>query len=237
MRLYLMQLAMFLPMHSPVPGYLIQTDDGTNVLVDTGLPRALIGAYRGSPEPGARMDEEDYVVSQLGRIGMRPEDVDYLVCTHFDGDHAGNHDVFTSSELVAQRAHYDAARQGLRRLQDTRRAWDAPGLRYRTVDGDVELLPGIELIETSGHVVGHQSVLVRLPETGPVLLAIDAIPHRGLLDPDTREITQFDMDEAGVRASTRKLVDLAAREGVALLVTGHDPGQWRGLRKLPEFYS
>lgn len=204
--------------------------------MDTGLPRPLIGAYRESPEAFARMDEEDYVVSQLGRIGVRPEDVDYLVCTHFDGDHAGNHDMFTSSELVVQRAHYDAARQGLQRLQDTRRYWDAPGLRYRVVDGDTELLTGIELIDTSGHVPGHQSVLVRLPETGPVLLAIDAIPHRRLLDPDTRAITQFDMEEAGVRASTRKLVDLAAREGVTLIVTGHDPDQWDALRKLPEFY-
>lgn len=40
-----------------------------------------------------------------------------------------------------------------------------PG-RIRLVDGDTELLPGLELIETSGHVPGHQSVLVRLPKTG-----------------------------------------------------------------------
>jgi N-acyl homoserine lactone hydrolase len=43
------------------------------------------------------------------------------------------------------------------------------------VDGDTELLPGLTLLETSGHTPGHQSVLVRLPQTGPVLLAIDAV--------------------------------------------------------------
>src|SRR5262249_36064107 len=135
------------------------------------------------------------------------------------------------------RAHYEAAKGGLERLQAVREHWDAPGLRYRLVDGDTELLPGIELIDTSGHVPGHQSVLVRLPETGPVLLTIDAIPFAAHLDPATREITAFDMEEAGVRASTRKLVDLAAREGVKLIVHGHDGAQWSTLRQLPECYS
>ena len=52
--------------------------------------------------------------------------------------------------------------------------------RIRLVDGDTELLPGITLIETSGHVPGHQSVLVRLSKTGAVLLTVDAVSFRGL---------------------------------------------------------
>jgi N-acyl homoserine lactone hydrolase len=159
------------------------------------------------------------------------------VGTHYDGDHAGNHDVFPDAELVVQRAHHEAAKGGLARLQPTRAQWDRSDSRVRLVDGDTELVPGIELIETSGHVPGHQSVLIRLPETGPVLLAIDAIPHWQLMDPDTRIITEYDMEEAGVRASTRKLVDLAEREGVTLFVRGHDGEQWATLRTLPEFYS
>jgi N-acyl homoserine lactone hydrolase len=226
MRLYLMQLADFPGMGgAPVPGYLVQTDDGQNVLIDTGVSRQLIGAYGRSPETGIRMEEDDYVVTQLGRIGVAPEDVQYLICTHYDGDHAGNHDAFPSALLVVQRAHHEAAVAGLGRLQPLRAQWDHPAERFRFVDGDTELLPGIELIETSGHVPGHQAVLVRLPETGPVLLAIDAIPNRSHLDPDTREITQFDSEEGGVRASTRKLVELAEREGVKLIVFGHDAEQ------------
>jgi N-acyl homoserine lactone hydrolase len=238
MKLYLMRLATFPAMgDAPVPGYLVQTDDGTNVLIDTGMPRQLIGAYGTSPDVFAKVEEQDHVVSQLASIGLVPDDIAHVIATHFDGDHAGNHDQFPAAEFVVQRAHYEAATvQGLERLQGTRSAWDAPGLRYRLVDGDTELLPGIHLIETSGHVPGHQAVLVRLPETGPVLLAIDAIPFASVLDPDTREITQFDMEEEGVRASTRKLADLASREG-AMIVHGHDPQQWATLRTLPEYYS
>ncbi|MCA1724357.1 MAG: N-acyl homoserine lactonase family protein, partial [Thermomicrobia bacterium] len=115
--------------------------------------------------------------------------------------------------------------------------WDAPGLRYRFVDGDTELLPGITLIETSGHVPGHQSVLVRLNETGPVLLTIDAINHAGQRDPDTRTVAGYDMDEASTRASTRKLRDLVAHEGVRLMIYGHDRKQWPTLKKAPAYYT
>jgi N-acyl homoserine lactone hydrolase len=238
MRLHLLQLAMFPPDDVPVPGYLVRMDDGTNVLVDTGFPREMIGVYRSSEQPMPRMDEEDFVVNRLAGIGVRPEDVAYVVCTHLDGDHAGNHDAFPGAEFVIQRAHLEAARE-LDRFQGIRRHWDAPGLRYRTVDGDTELLPGIELVESGGHVPGHQSVLVRLPRTGPVLLAIDAIPSSAQMDPEGRELTPFDMPEheAALRASTRKLLDVAEREGVTLFVRGHDAEQWRTLRKSPEFYE
>ncbi len=81
MRLYLMQLATAAS-GAPVPGYLIQTDDGSNVLVDTGFPESMIGAYR---EPGGegrpRVDEGDWVVNQLASIGVAPGDIRYLVCT------------------------------------------------------------------------------------------------------------------------------------------------------------
>lgn len=36
-------------------------------------------------------------------------------------------------------------------------------------------MPSLTLLETSGHTAGHLSVLARLPQTGPVLLAIDAV--------------------------------------------------------------
>ena len=63
------------------------------------------------------------------------------------------------------------------------------------------------------------------------------LPIRSTLDPDTRPIYPMDEDEAGVRASTRKLVDLAKREGVVLMVHGHDARQWPTLKHAPEYYA
>jgi len=236
MRLYLMKLATSAGSGAPVPGYLIQADDGTNVLVDTGFPRdrALLpeGARSGFVvEPG------QHAVEQLARIGIAPGDVQYVVLTHMDIDHAGCNPDFPDAELVVQRRHYEAGLNGLQRLQVLRPYWDRPELRYRLVDGDTTLLPGIDLIESSGHVVGHQAVLVRLRETGPVLLAADAISRPEHMDADTRPIGMYDEDAAATRASTRKLLDLAAREDVKLIVRGHDAEQWASLRLLPELYA
>jgi N-acyl homoserine lactone hydrolase len=93
-------------------------------------------------------------------------------------------------------------------------------------------------LETSGHVPGHQSLLVRLPETGPVLLTIDAIPAASMLDPETRVVFPGnDEDEASTRASTRKLVEIARRQRVALIIHGHDHQQWPTLKRAPEWYG
>ncbi len=240
MKLYLLHLAFLQPLGVPVPGYVIQTDDDTNVLVDTGFPHSFIEQPPGPQGPlslQVEMHPEDYVVNRLASIGLQPDDIHFVICTHFDADHAGNHDLFPDVEFVVQRNHYETARAGHLRSAVVREHWDMPALRYRLVDGDTALLPGVELLETSGHVPGHQSVLVRLPNTGPVLLAVDAVPHSSMLDPDTRVVFPNDEDEAETRASTRKMVEVARREGVTLIIHGHDAQQWPTLKHAPEFYS
>ena len=107
---------------------------------------------------------------------------------------------------------------------------------YRLVEGDTELLPRLELVESSGHVPGHQSVLVCLPKTGAVLLTIDAVPQQRSFTPE-REAGPLDMDEEMLRASTHKLLELAQREQVSLVVFGHDGEQWQTLKKAPDWYD
>ncbi|WP_295042016.1 hypothetical protein [uncultured Paracoccus sp.] len=142
------------------------------------------------------------------------------------------------AEVIIQRRHHDIAKGGHPRLAANRAIWDHPALRYRPVEGYVEIAPGVTLLETSGHVPGHQSVLVRLAGTGPVLLAADAVMHHSMADAATRPMFITDMDdEDSIRASTRKISETAAREGAALVVYGHDADQWPSLRRAPEFYE
>ncbi len=211
--------------------YLIQTSDDKNILIDSGLPADH------QPSPGAPpSDPERSVITQLAAIGLRPDDIDVLICSHFDTDHAGSHDAFTKAELIVQRAHYELATSGHPRFAATRAHWDAPALRYRLVEGDAELASGVTLIETSGHTLGHQSVLVHLPQTGTVLLAIDAVVLERLFTPE-RRAWPLDDDEEQLRASTRKLLEIVEREQVALVVFGHDARQWQTLKTAPEYYE
>ena len=175
------------------------------------------------------------MLEHLAGLGLRPDDIDFLISTHFDVDHAGYHDAFPKAELIVQREHYALARSGHARFAAARTHWDQPALRYRLVEGDTELLPGLTLIETSGHAPGHQSVLVRLPQTGNVLLAIDAVVLQRLFTPD-RKAWPLE-NEQQLRASTRKLLDLVEREHVALVIFGHDGQQWQTLKKAPAYYE
>lgn len=231
-RLYLMQVAARsapeakLPI--PYPCYLVQTDDGKNILIDSGFPSVL------PPMPGLQLGKN--VVEQLALLDLQPADIDILICTHFDLDHCGHHDEFPNAELVVQREQYDVAHGGHQRFAAQRSHWDLPVSRYRFVDGDTTLLPDLELIETGGHVPGHQSLLVRLPQTGLVLLTIDAVLNQESFRPD-RQAAPMDLDGEKAIASTRKLLDLAQREQVALTIFGHDGAQWETLKKLPEYYQ
>ena len=211
--------------------YLVQTSDGRNILIDSGLPADY------TPPPGMPPAENEInVLEHLADLGLRPGDIDLLICTHFDVDHAGYHDVFTRAELVVQYDHYALARGGHVRYAAARAHWDQPALRYRLIEGDTELLPGLWLIETSGHAPGHQSVLVDLPQTGKVLLAIDAVVLQRLFTADRRAWPTDDNEEQ-LRASTRKLLNLVEREHVALVIFGHDGEQWQTLKKAPAYYE
>lgn len=227
-RLYLMQVGIMPEYHIPIVCYLVQTGDGRNILIDSGLPEII-------PEEASDFENGQDVIAQLAAIGLTPDDIDTVISTHYDVDHAGRHAAFTKAHYVVQRAHHlDAASNP--RYASIRSEWDQPIERIRLVDGDTELLPGLALIETGGHVPGHQSVLLRLPQTGSVLLTVDAVPFAAGFTRDLQD-DGSNPDAAAIHASTIKLLDLVEREQIGLVIFGHENEQWQTLKLLPAFYE
>ncbi len=229
-RLYLMQVATMVERNSPFVCYLVQLNDGRNVLIDTGLPDIV------QLPPGVSMPTMGKnVVEQLASIGIKPGDIQWVITTHFDGDHAGRLDAFKDAEFIVQRSHYENA-QTNPRFERTKNQWGNPDLHFRMLDGDTELFPGLCVIETSGHAKGHQSVLVTLPTTGLAILAIDAVPDNSNYTLE-RKLRPVDDNLDELIASTRRIMDLAEHEKAALVIFGHDGTQWQTLKKLPEYYD
>jgi N-acyl homoserine lactone hydrolase len=243
MRLFLLQTALYRDgdNYAPFPAYIIQTDDRKNILIDSGYEEnRAVQTRNAQGQQVLFIEEDEKLVNQLARIGLKPRDIDYVICTHFDEDHSGNHNLFTNAEFIVQQSHYELALSGVeQRFEISRASWDAPGLKYRLINGDCEILPGIEVIVTDGHVTGHQSVLVRLSKTGAVLLAIDAIRDNAMLKPnvDPRTVSMFDMDGYKLVEGVHKLQDIIKREKVQLVVFGHDWGEWKKLRHSPAYYD
>jgi N-acyl homoserine lactone hydrolase len=222
----------------PIVGYLIETDDGQHILVDTGMhrkhiedPEATFGGKPFAEFLTPIMKPEDDIANRLGELGLTVKDIDILVSTHFHFDHAGNHGDFGDARIVTQRECYEYAKANPEAFP--RDIWDLPHLKYEMIDGDVEIAPGVELIESSGHVPGHMSVVVRLPKTGTVVLAIDAIYIIENLENDNW-VGQV-APERG-RVSGHKLAEIARREN-GMLITGHDPAAWAELRLSPHYYE
>jgi len=222
----------------PIPGYLVRTRRGRIVLVDTGFPPSYLSDARAAAAAdgldafGAlvRIGPEHTPRGQLGLVGLTPADVTDLVLTHSDIDHVGALAGFTGMPIYVGRA--ERALERPRYFGDVRPlTW--PQAEYVLVDGDEEILPGLVALSTPGHSPGHLSLLVRLAETGSVLLAGDAVSRPAELE-SGRNGGAWDDELA--RSSAERLVGLAARES-ALLVYGHDPAQWRTLRRAPVAYA
>lgn len=224
------------PMALPVSAYLLQLDDGTNVLVDTGMSRIHIedplATFRGTPMADALVPDmaaEDDLEFRLQSLDVAAADIDYVVNTHLHFDHAGNNDLFPRATFVVQREHHTMA---VGNPSFPNQYWNLPNARFELVDGERQLFDGVESILTPGHAPAHQSVMVRLPETGNTVICGDAIYLQANLDHDNW-LGQADPEAA--RASAHKLLDIAVKQD-AVLLYGHDAQQAQQFPRAPHVY-
>jgi N-acyl homoserine lactone hydrolase len=120
------------------------------ILVDTGVggPDRVLTDWRVVNRTAAEA---------LGDHDLTPGDVKFVVNTHLHFDHCGQNAVFKHAPFYVQRGELDRARREARWLTDW---FDFAGARFELLDGDAEVLPGVRVVATPGHTVGHQSVVV-----------------------------------------------------------------------------
>ena len=219
-----------------IVGFVIRTDKGEAILVDTGFPAKYArDAARASAEDGLgsfgrvlQLTEANLPEAQLALLGLTPAAIDLLILTHSHIDHVGGIADFPQAPILLSRAEHELSSplyfgkaQGL--------AW--PDRTYIPVDGDCDLGPGLRLLAAPGHVAGQLALWLDLPLTGPVLLVSDAISRPAEI---TERFDTADDPQAAI-ASAKRLMALAAETG-ALVIYGHCPAQWPGLKKAPELY-
>lgn len=216
-----------------IPGFVVQTDRGAHVLIDTGFPPdyatdPLGAAAADGLEAFGRLEgfsARQTLAGALATLGLAARDIAATVLTHSHIDHAGGLPAVTGAPVVlgaAERALPRPAWFGGRSRMD----W--PQADYRIVAGETALLPGLALIPTPGHTPGHLSVLFSPPAGAPVMLAADAInresePAEGFPDAE---------DPVAARASAARIMAVVQATG-ARLIWGHEPAQWPALAKAP----
>ena len=219
---------------------LVETPDG-RLLWDTSCPRdwETRWAPMGMQEffPYDHVSEDEYLDSRLHQQGLELNDIDYVVLSHLHFDHAGNARLFgaTDAKMICSKKEHDFAFgfDGLFTGGHLKSDYDK--LKWETVDGDAELLPGVTLIQVPGHTPGTMAMRVDLPETGTMIFTSDAVFMGDTYGPPTTPGFLIN-DLAAWYPSVEKIRKLA-EETNATLVFGHDSEQMKKLRVAPEAYA
>ena len=208
----------------PVYTCLIEHEDGL-VLFDAGN-----SVY--SPEPTPADQTPLYCLQQLG---VPPDDIRYVVCSHLHVDHGGYLKYFRKAKILVHEEEYTSIKR-LRAADQLPPAyvkqdvdeWFAAGLDWNPVSGiltQTALLPGIDVVVLGpGHAFGMLALLVRLPKTGNILLAADAIYCRENAGPPIKPPAII-YDESAYRKSVTYLLRVAG-ENHAQIWYGHDMEQF-----------
>ena len=167
-RLHLASLRGLDGLEWPVHGFVV-THDGGAVLVDTGVsgPQEWLDDWRVVNRS---------VADALAELDMTPGDIGLVINTHLHFDHCGQNAVFRHAACYVQRTELSRAQRESPQLYDW---FDFMNARFELLDGDTEVLPGLSVITTPGHTVGHQCVVVSAAG-GPNVLLGDAAytPHQ-----------------------------------------------------------
>jgi N-acyl homoserine lactone hydrolase len=232
----------------PILSFVIEHPRGL-IVFDTGLNAAF--AIDPSPYPGAfgnqwfpfRSAPGMNLAAQMRASGLPPENVAYVVLSHLHYDHSGDLRAFPQSRLVVTREEWRAAQALFKRSRGylgkdyaglAFTLLDFPrgngGLSKPTLEGEygLDMLDDgrLILVPTFGHTLGHQSLLVFLPD-GVVLLAGDAVyVHEGYSMPAAQP--HADAPESAWR-STIALRILAKEDPQAIIVPTHDDRMLRGV--------
>lgn len=162
------------------PKGLVVYDTGNNVAVSDGnctshWTQGLCDFLK----PG--QTRADVIDQQLKKLGYSVDDVKIVISSHSHLDHIGNIEMFPNAIHVIQKKELYQAwwpetfqRGGAHVVADYD---DARDFNYLTLEGDYDLFGdgSVMILSTPGHTLGHQSVKVKLPETGTVILTQDAI--------------------------------------------------------------
>jgi glyoxylase-like metal-dependent hydrolase (beta-lactamase superfamily II) len=218
---------------------LVEHPDGP-VLIDTGLgnkeDRKFLDIY-GVDNDG--LEGATQLEDALAVAGFLPRDVRWVINTHLHFDHAGGNTTldpeleddprrhvrpsYPNATYVVQKGELEFARKANERTRASYLPHNyepvASANRWRLLEGDGEVLPGISVRVTPGHVPWLQSVIVRDRGETAVFMS-DLIPTTAHLP--LPWIMGYDVEPLRTLESKRAFLDEAVREGWKL-VFEHDP--------------
>lgn len=210
----------------------------TTLLVRTGRANVLVDAGIGDKNDPKfselyGIERSSTVPRGLAELGLKPDDIDYVVLSHLHFDHAGGstrrgpdgelQPTFPKATYVVQQGMWEEALDPNPRTKGSYKKDDFMPLRplgrVKFVDGDVEVTRGVRVRLTGGHCRHHQAVEV---ESGgkKAFFWADLLPTTHHVKPAWT--MGYDLYPAEVASIRERVVAQAAAEGW-INVFEHDP--------------
>jgi N-acyl homoserine lactone hydrolase len=174
------------------------------------------------------------LVDLLGQINVKPDQIKYVGVSHYHGDHIGQVGSFPKATLLIGKGDWDA----LTSPKPAPGVNPEPFANWIKGEGKVEPLAldkdvfgdgTVLMLNTPGHPPGHHSLMVKLPQTGNVLLTGDLAHFRE--NYENNGVPSFNANRAETVASIDRFKKIAANLK-ATVVIQHDA---RDVSKLPAF--
>jgi len=240
------------PITVPVGFFVVMHPKG-NVLFDTGNNDRIITdpSYWGESFKALKpVNTPDVAIDvQLQKIGLKPDDIKYVVVSHLHLDHGGNVAKFPNSTIVAQK---DEIRNAF---------WPEPGtggpyfigdvlplrkpnadvpnaVKMLQLNGDQDLFGDGTLVVKRwvGHTPGSQMMTVRLKKTGLIILTGDNVYFKENVEKNIPPNIVLAYNPSGILSAYEWIRQTMATEK-ADFFTAHDPDAFKAMKKAPEFYD
>jgi N-acyl homoserine lactone hydrolase len=174
------------------------------------------------------------LLEQLAQLKIKPEQVKFVGISHFHPDHTGQLASLPSATLLIGEREW-AALTAPKPMAGANVAgftpWISGGSKVEPQPADKDVFGDgtVVILRTPGHTPGHQSLLVRLKEKGPVILLGDlAHFHENY---QANGVPGFNYDRAETLASLDRIKQIE-KNLKATVIIQHDP---RDIDKLPAF--
>jgi glyoxylase-like metal-dependent hydrolase (beta-lactamase superfamily II) len=211
--------------------YLIKHAQGW-FLWDSGIPDAVAAMPGGlaPADPKAVLwHRPKTLAAQLDELGVKPSDVKAIAVSHTHPDHIGNVEMFPAAMLYVQKLEYDwPGANNAPRFKPEHPVTLLEGDRDVFGDGSLTIL------STPGHTPGHQSLLVKLPHTGALVLSGDAVHFKS--NWENRGVPVNNTSKEQTLASMQKISETLGKEHAQLWIN-HDRAQRDSLKLAPAFYD
>jgi len=121
---------------------------------------------------------EEPIENKLSALGLKADDINYVIASHLHYDHAGNIQLFKKAKILVSSTELDYALKALDspyRTAYSKYDIGVEGIPWQPVKDDFEIVPGLEVINLEGHSPGILGLVVHLEKTGTVICPSDAL--------------------------------------------------------------